>query len=75
MVDSLNSDSQPKAGTRMTSECGREAPANEKVLVDLLRVNVRTIQSSAEQGFVNLADFHIYSTVFYADSRSAIRFS
>ena len=40
-----------------------------------LRVNVRTIQSGAEQGSVDLADFHVYSTVFHADSRGAIRFS
>ena len=40
-----------------------------------LRVDVRTIQSGAEQGFVDLVDFHIYSTIFHADSRGAIRFS
>ena len=44
-------------------------------LVSILRVNVRTIQSGAEQGSVDLADFHVYSTVFHADSRGAIRFS
>ena len=42
---------------------------------DDLRVNVRIIQSGAEQGSVDLADFHIYSSVFHADSRGAIRFS
>ena len=41
----------------------------------ILRVNVRIIQSGAEQGPVDLADFHIYCSVFHADSRSAIRFS
>ena len=41
----------------------------------LLRVNVRIIQSGAEQGSVDLADFHVYSTVFHADFRGAIRFS
>ena len=40
-----------------------------------LRVNVSIIQSDAEQGFVDLADFHIYGTVFHADSRGAICFS
>ena len=41
----------------------------------VLRVNVRIIQSGAEQGSVDLADFHIYCSVFHADSRGAIRFS
>ena len=41
----------------------------------LLRVNVSIIQSDAEQGSVDLADFHIYCSVFHADSRGAIRFS
>ena len=40
-----------------------------------LRVNVRIIQSGAEQGFLDLADFHISCSVFHADSRDAIRFS
>ena len=40
-----------------------------------LRVNVSIIQSDAEQGSVDLADFHIYCSVFHADSRGAIRFS
>ena len=40
-----------------------------------LRVNASIIQSDAEQGSVDLADFHIYSTVFHADSHGAIRFS
>ena len=40
-----------------------------------LRVNVRTIQSDAEQGSLDLADFHIYCSVFHADSHGAIRFS
>ena len=40
-----------------------------------LRVNVSIIQSDAEQGSVDLADFHIYSTVFHADSHGTIRFS
>ena len=38
-----------------------------------LRVNVSIIQSDAEQGFVDLADFHIYSS-FSHDFRGAIRF-
>ena len=37
-------------------------------------MNVRTIQSGAEQGSVDLIDFHIYCSVFHADSRGAIRF-
>ena len=40
-----------------------------------LRVNVRIIQSDAEQGSVDLTDFHIHCSVFHADSRGAIRFS
>ena len=44
-------------------------------IISSLRVNVSIIQSDAEQGSVDLADFHIYSTVFHADSRGAIRFS
>ena len=40
-----------------------------------LRVNVRTSQSGAEQGSVDLADFRIYYSVFHADSRSTICFS
>ena len=40
-----------------------------------LRVNVRIIQSGAEQGSVDLADLHISCSVFHADSRDAIRFS
>ena len=40
-----------------------------------LRANVRTIQSGAEQGSLDLADSHIYCSVFHADSRGAIRFS
>ena len=47
----------------------------KSMILFFLRVNVRIIQSGAEQGSVDLADFHIYSTVFHADSRSAIRFS
>ena len=45
------------------------------LVVIILRVNVRIIQSGAEQGSVDLADFHIYSTVFHADSHGTIRFS
>ena len=41
----------------------------------VLRVNVRIIQSGAEQGSVDLIDFHMSCSVFYADSRSAIHFS
>ena len=44
-------------------------------LLFTLRVNVSKDQSSADQGSVDLADFHIYSTVFHADSHGAIRFS
>ena len=40
-----------------------------------LRVNVRTIQNDAEQGSLDLADLHIYCSVFHADSHGAIRFS
>ena len=41
----------------------------------ILKVNVKKNQSDAEQGSVDLADFHITYTVFRADSRGAIRFS
>ena len=44
-------------------------------ILNILRVNVRTIQSGAEQGSVDLTDFHIYCSVFHADSRGAIHFS
>ena len=40
-----------------------------------LRVNVSIIQSDAEQGSLDLADFHIFCSVFHADHRGAIRFS
>ena len=40
-----------------------------------LRVNVSIIQSDAEQGSVDLADSHMYCSIFHADSRGAIRFS
>ena len=40
-----------------------------------LRVNVSKDQSRCFQGSVNLADLHIYCSVFHADSRGAIRFS
>ena len=46
-----------------------------KIVFFFLRVNVRTIQSGAEQGSVDLADSHIYCSVFHADSRGVIRFS
>ena len=48
---------------------------NKDMLLISLRVNVRTIQSGAEQGSVDLADFHIYCSVFYADSHSVFCFS
>ena len=41
----------------------------------LLRVNVSIIQSDAEQGSVDLADFHIYCSVFYANHHGPISFS
>ena len=40
-----------------------------------LKVNVRIIQSGAEQRSVDLAELHMYSTVLHADSHGAIRFS
>ena len=40
-----------------------------------LGVNFSKDQSRRFQGSVDLANFHIYSTVFHADSRGAIRFS
>ena len=40
-----------------------------------LRVNVTKDQSRCFQGFVDLADFHIYSTVFHADSYGVVCFS
>ena len=46
-----------------------------KLMKTALRVNVRIIQSGEEQGSVDLADFHIFCSVFHADSRDAIRFS
>ena len=60
---------------------------NENPLISLKNCNVysfiksgcqeksKSIQSDAEQGSVDLADFHIYSTVFHVDSHGAIRFS
>ena len=55
----------------------RSGPAWTRKLIHLmrLRVNVRIIQSGAEQGPIDLSDLHVYSTVFHADSRGAIRFS
>ena len=40
-----------------------------------LRVDIGTIQSGVEQGSLDLADFHIYCSVFHANSRGARRFS
>ena len=40
-----------------------------------LRVNVTKDQSRCFQGSVDLADFHMSCSVFYADSHGAIRFS
>ena len=40
-----------------------------------LRVNVSKDQSRCFQRSSDLADFHIYCSVFHADSRGAIRFS
>ena len=47
---------------------------NNKCLVSL-RVNVRTIQSGAEQGSVDLADFHICCSVFHTESLGKASFS
>ena len=44
-------------------------------MVYRLRVNVRKDQSRCFQGSVDLADFHVYCSVFHADSRGAICFS
>ena len=41
----------------------------------VLRVNVSIIQSDAEQGSADLADFHIYCSDFYADSHGMVYFS
>ena len=41
----------------------------------ILRVNVRTVQSGAEQGSAALADFHISYTVFHANPCGAVRCS
>ena len=41
----------------------------------ILRVNVSKDQSRYKQGSVDLADFHIFCSVFHADSHGAIRFS
>ena len=40
-----------------------------------LRVNVSKDQSRYKQGSVDLADFHIYCSVFHADSRGVVCFS
>ena len=42
---------------------------------DTLRVNVSIIQSDAEQGSVDLADFDMFCSVFHADHHGDIRFS
>ena len=44
-------------------------------ILKCLRVNVSIIQSDAEQGSLDLADFDIFCSVFHADSHGAIRFS
>ena len=38
----------------------------------ILRVNIRIIQSGAEQGSVDLADFHIFCSVFHADYHDVV---
>ena len=40
-----------------------------------LRVNISKDQSRYKQGSTNRTDFHIYCSVFHADSHGAIRFS
>ena len=45
------------------------------IFAQLLRVNVSIIQSDAEQGSIDLANFHMYSTVFHADHRGVVYFS
>ena len=40
-----------------------------------MSAKTKVLTKGHKQGSVDLADFHIYSTVFHADSRGAICFS
>ena len=47
----------------------------QRCTIAKLKSEYQNYSNGAEQGSVNLADVHIHSTAFHADSRGAVRFS